>query len=109
MISVETKTQHDADDVIYEFGISGHAGSDVKGKDVVCAAISMIEHMFVRWCFTSIYTKIEEYICEGGATYIKLKIFNETVFREIKLFVETGLSEVAREYPENVTFTSMKE
>lgn len=109
MITAETRIRYDEKNknMVYEFGIAGHAGSDVKGKDIVCAAVSIIEHMFVNWCLTSPHIRLEENIEVDGAAYVRLRVVNAPEFFEIRRFVETGLLEVAKEYPEYVSFVSM--
>ena len=109
MITAETRIRFDGKNknMVYEFGITGHAGSDVKGKDIVCAAVSVIEHMFFDWCLTSPHIHLDEHIDAEGAAYVRLRVVNAPEFLEIRRFVEAGLSDIAAEYPEYVSFTAM--
>ena len=107
MIRVETRLKYEdekMDNLIYEFGITGHSGLAGKGHDIVCAAVSAIEHLFVTWILDTDAVKPLECVREDGATYIKMRVKNEISFLEIRRFIEAGFADIAAEYPENVTF-----
>lgn len=83
-----------------EIKIYGHAGCAEKGKDIVCAAVSILEHTLLRSLkiLTEDNVNIER---EKGFTVIQFKDLS----KEGKLLVDSffiGISDIAVKYPECV-------
>ena len=88
----------------FEFEMNGHAGFDIKGKDIVCAAASSIT-------ITS-FNAIEKFIDDNDYQliekdgYLLLKVHNRV--KEVELLfdnlVET-LQELESQFPKNIKIT----
>jgi len=85
--------------------ISGHAGSDVKGKDVVCAAVSALSQTLVL--SINRLLKVEQTVkIENGLLTSTVKPVKDAVEEiKLKLLIESfliGILEIQREYPGRV-------
>ena len=85
--------------------ISGHAGSDVKGKDIVCSAVSALSQTLVlsigRLLKVDQTVKIEN----GLLTSIVQPVTDTEEENKLKLLIESfliGILEIEREYPGRV-------
>ena len=81
--------------------VTGHAGYDVAGKDIVCAAVSMLMYT-LRQRQQDLNAKPFE--CEMRSGYAKIKV-PEISMRESYETVASGLKLLSEQYPENVEFT----
>ena len=85
--------------------VSGHAGTDVKGKDIVCAAGSALSQTLVL--SINRLLKIEQSVkIENGLLTSTIKPLAEPEEdNKLKLLIESfliGILEIQREYPERV-------
>lgn len=90
-------------DVPYEFNISGHAGYDVSGRDIICSAVSVLAINTINSMQTFCKDKINVNIDNKSATIIiKLPtIKDEIESTELCVLSKSlflGLTEVSTEY-----------
>lgn len=92
-------------DDIYILRMDGHAGLDENGKDIACAALSVIEYMLVSWAeANSDAVEILE-ICENpGYVFLELRI-KDDVFAHIAEIVNMGFEGLCTLYPDNIKIT----
>ena len=92
----------------YELEITGHAGHDVKGKDIVCAAVSTLFYTLGQALSESgsLYGDELEFKDESGHGYIRScpNNYNEDDVNAIYWTIITGFKMLARQYPENISF-----
>ena len=92
----------------YELEITGHAGHDVKGKDIVCAAVSTLFYTLGQALFESGVLFKDELVFkdEDGHGYIKgyTNRYNEDDVNAIFWTILTGFEMLANQYPENFSF-----
>ena len=92
----------------YELEINGHAGHDVKGKDIVCAAVSTLFYTLGQALMESgIFHEDElEFKDEEGNGYIgcSCKRYYEESIESIYWPIMVGFKMLANQYPENVSF-----
>lgn len=82
------------------FTVKGHAGFDLQGKDIVCAAVSAI----VQTAVLGLQLELGEY-CQKRMSdgWLQCKIFKDN--RTAEVIVSTmvvGLQEIERQYPGHV-------
>lgn len=82
-----------------EFSVSGHAGYDTHGKDIVCSGVSVLVINTINAIkeYTNDSSNLETKIFEGT---IKVK-FNNDICSETKLLIDTlilGLDSIYQEY-----------
>ena len=93
------------DDVYYFLKVSGHADFDEYGKDVVCAAVSVLAQTLIESIFSVAKIKDFKYELEGG--YIRCNLLNSTLNEHnmyivnilFEMFI-TGINGVKVSYPE---------
>jgi uncharacterized protein YsxB (DUF464 family) len=81
--------------------ISGHAGYAEHGKDIVCAAVSVMAQNLIRSIEELTEDKIEYYIGPGS-----INIEFGELSEEARLLMDSfyiGAAMISEEYPENVT------
>lgn len=79
--------------------VEGHSGYDVPGKDIVCAAISILTEATYNYLIVT-NNNIEKED-DDGKFYIIIKGLNETGSKIIEAFKEM-IDDIAEQYPENV-------
>ena len=89
----------------YELSISGHANQSKKGKDIVCAAVSILYFTLVEslnnFDEKAYEGKIEYSFSDGnGAVKVKPKKEYEQTITLVYYTVLNGLSLLAEEYPQ---------
>lgn len=94
-------------ELLYGFEVSGHAGSDDYGKDIVCAAVSSAVYLVSN-------TMMDNFEIGGkyGEDYVKNVIFVEVAEDEAAVLREDGdrllngllnhMLQLSEQYPENV-------
>lgn len=83
-----------------EVSIKGHAGYAERGKDIVCAAISVLTQSLIRSIETLTTDRIEYKLSDGQA-YIKFRNLSKTSNILINFFF-IGIRDIEKEYPQNV-------
>lgn len=91
-----------------ELKVEGHAGQDVKGKDIICSAVSMLFYTLAESLVRSedMMKKHPIITMEDGNGYIKCRPKKEYK-RNISIMYWTvlnGLELLADEYPQYITF-----
>ena len=86
-------------DLILGFDISGHANFDDYGKDIVCAAVSVLAQTTITSIIELTNLKKYEYKIDPGHTYIKFepKDINENALLLLKSF-EIGVIGIKNSY-----------
>lgn len=90
------------DKIFYGFKVTGHVGFDVKGKDVVCAAISALTQSSVIGLKDVMKLNVDYSIKDG---FVECKIIesNECAQNMIKT-LHDALLQLSKQYPKNVSF-----
>ncbi len=83
-----------------EISIKGHAGYAEHGKDIVCAAISVLTQSLIRSIETLTTDKIKYNLSDGQAD-IKFWNLSERSKVLIDSFI-VGVLDIEKEYPKNV-------
>ncbi len=83
------------------FKITGHVGIDVKGKDVVCAAISALSQSTLIGLKEVMHLNVD-YRLKDGLLECNLREKNECAQTMLKTLYET-LFQLSRQYPKNVS------
>lgn len=88
----------------YELSISGHANQNEKGKDIVCAAVSILYFTLVESLseFGDVYEGKIEYEFEDGNGRVKVtpKAEYEQNISIVFYTILNGLALLANEYPQ---------
>lgn len=96
MIKVSFKKNNDK---IYELVIRGHAGFDVYGKDIVCAAVSSIAITTVN----NIIALEDSIYCEEDSGLLKIRVERDTEINgKLLNNLIRMLSELQQQYPKNI-------
>lgn len=99
MITITYMTREKKQKPAFEISINGHAQSDVKGKDLVCCAVStLIETLYAFFCLAQEDFSIElneegQIAAIKGRGIYAMHSFDQTL---------TGLKLLAKQYPDNV-------
>lgn len=92
MITVKIKRNNNKE--IVSFSLSGHAGYDAEGKDIVCAAVSSVTNMVLIGLNEKLRVKIKAERSDGG--YLKVDLLEESNSDKMKfaqLLLETMITE----------------
>lgn len=85
--------------------IAGHAGSDIKGKDIVCSAVSVLSQTLVLSIERLLEVK-QDTVIESGILSSTFGHGADAVQDEkLKLLIESfliGVFEIQKEYPERI-------
>ncbi len=92
--------------VFYGFKITGHVGFDVKGKDVVCAAISAVSQSTLMG-LNEVMKMDVDYEVKDGLIKCGLKSNNECAQFMIKTLYQT-LVQLSKQYPRNVSISEVE-
>lgn len=103
MISVEY-------DGKYYLRLTGHAGADVRGKDIICASASILLYTLVE-SLTKAEEMLEcpaEYSLEYGEGVVRCKPKEEYESKIDSIYevIICGLKLLADNYPQNLIFTN---
>ena len=91
-----------------ELNINGHAGYAEEGKDIVCSAVSCLFYTLAETLSSSTdYLKGYSINTEKGHIKAIPKPQYKAVIQRTFFTICTGLSMIAEEYPENVTFSEV--
>lgn len=81
------------------FRVEGHAGYDVRGRDVVCSAISAMAQQTVIGLEYCAYVKVKE-----GEGFLDVRLNIDNVRSSVLIYAfEEAVKRVAMQYPEYVT------
>jgi len=69
---ITVKIERNENDEIISFSLDGHAGYDVEGKDIVCAAVSAVTNMTLIGLNEKLRLKLKVEKSDGG--YIKVSL-----------------------------------
>ena len=67
---------------IVSFSLNGHAGYDVNGKDIVCAAVSAVTNMVLIGLNEKLGVDLNFEKSDGG--YLKVELSDKTEFGKMK-------------------------
>ena len=96
MIKVNVKRN---DNKVYELVIKGHAGYDVHGKDIVCAAVSSMAITTIN----NIIALDDSIDYEENSGLLKIRVLKDTEINEKLLNnLVNMLSELVSQYPKNI-------
>jgi uncharacterized protein YsxB (DUF464 family) len=92
-----------------ELEVTGHAGHDKKGRDIVCAAISTLFYTLGEALIQSSSMLYEEPLIKDadGEGYIVCHPKEEYVGNIARTYwtILVGMEQIALQYPKNVSFT----
>ena len=71
---ITVKIERNDNDEIISFSLDGHAGYDVEGKDIVCAAVSAVTNMTLIGLHEKLKLNLKVEKSDGG--YIKVGLPN---------------------------------
>lgn len=74
MITIDIK--RNSKNEIFSFSLNGHAGYDVNGKDIVCAAVSAVTNMVLIGLNEKLQIDLEFEKSDGG--YLKVELSEKT-------------------------------
>ena len=69
---ITIKIERNNNNEIISFSLNGHAGYDVQGKDIVCAAVSAVTNMALIGLAEKLKLKLKFEKSDGG--YLKVKL-----------------------------------
>jgi uncharacterized protein YsxB (DUF464 family) len=92
--------------IFHGFKITGHVGFDVKGKDVVCAAISAVSQSTLIGLNEVMKVDLN-YEIKDGLIRCDLKDSNECAQFMMKTLYQT-LVQISKQYPRNVSISEVE-
>lgn len=99
---IEVRARFGADGVLRRVDSSGHAGTDARGRDLVCAAASVLLRTAYEALTQVPGTRVEGSASEPGTLWFSLREYppeGADRLRGIGDFLLTGLSGLEREHP----------
>lgn len=104
MIKVFVRTSNQQ---VVSFEIHGHAGFDVNGKDIVCAAVSVLAYNCINSCEVLAGTAL--HVTDTGQ---KMSVsIPQNVSKEVCLLISSfvlGIEQISQQYPEYVQIYSIE-
>ena len=102
---INIKFYQSSDGAPLGFMIKGHAGFGTHGNDIVCSAVSSAAYMTANTLIEIMHINVEADVQEG---MMKIIIPQEsaTEAKNILLGLQLHVSELAKQYPKNVTITT---
>ena len=101
MIDVIIKTDNK---ILKKIHIKGHSNFASKGKDIVCAAVSILVYAAYLSLITIPLMEIE-YIDNKDELYLGVKKNNKEFFGELRgisIYLFTGINALAKDYSDNI-------
>ena len=92
---ITVKIERNDNDEIISFSLDGHAGYDVEGKDIVCAAVSAVTNMTLIGLNEKLRLKLKVENSDGG--YIKV-ILPDNIPAEEMIIAQFLLESMVTEY-----------
>lgn len=96
----------DDDDNILQYIMNGHTGYDEHGKDIVCAAVSVLAQTGVVSLIDFLKLEISYVIEEGYIKVILPENLNKDDFKKSQIVLNTvlvGIKSVVESYPDYIT------
>ena len=92
--------------------MNGHAGADVKGRDIVCAAMTILAYTYAQACIDAVEFKTAKAdsvvtVFEEGHIEVSVKPFKkyDDMVSAILDSICNGYVLLANKYTDNLTFT----
>jgi len=83
--------------------VTGHSGSDTKGKDLVCAAVSSLLHTMLGGLENEVQAEVEgtfkEGLCDVNVVVDEAKV---AAFNSIAKVFRFGFEKLAQNYPTHI-------
>ena len=102
MINIKIKV--DTNKILKEIIVKGHSHFTQKGKDIVCAAVSVLVYSaYLSFCNMP-DIKID-YIDDKNKLRLSVNKLNQEVFGELRgisIYLITGIKALAKEYVDNI-------
>ncbi len=92
---ITIKIVRNVNNEIVSFSLNGHAGYDVEGKDIVCAAVSAATNMALIGLNEKLRLKLEFEKSDGGYLMVKLP---ENISEDDMLVAQFLLESLVTEY-----------
>jgi uncharacterized protein len=99
----------DAENIVKSLIVEGHSGFNTKGKDIVCAGVSVLILTF--GLTIQQLSEIDFKLIDGKEYVIKINGFKKEIADEligISIFLITGLKAVAEKYKNNVKLNILR-
>jgi uncharacterized protein YsxB (DUF464 family) len=90
-------------DNLIGFDVSGHANYSIPGRDIVCAAISMLTINTINSIYRLSQSELEHCIDDEHTKYIILDSCDTPADVLLKA-VRIGYKSLAKQYPDNVSY-----
>lgn len=100
MINVNFLCEHDGN--IVGFEINGHAGDDVKGKDIICASVSSAAFMVANTITDVIHACANIQVSDDGSMYLKINNSDVKMCRDIVNGLKIHMIQLEQQYPKNI-------
>lgn len=108
MVEVRATSQTEEAWGLCRLAVNGHAGAGPKGRDLVCAAVSVLVETLGSWVLENPEDVVKEsrVMLEEGYALIEAAAWKNKLPALTERFglVEYGLKKLAEQYPEYVTF-----
>lgn len=108
MIRVDIK--RDDQNNIVEYKVTGHAGYDKRGRDIVCSAVSVLVQASIIGLTKVANVKVE-YSTGDGKLHCIIPPLEQRSRREANLLLDTmfyALEDISENYPGNVVISEME-
>ncbi len=97
------------DDKYFGFETEGHAGYARAGKDIVCAAVSVLTQNFVNSVEELLKTDVSvELDSKSGYMDIRISDYDKDDVQLLFKSLVLGLEEISKEYSKNVKLTNRR-
>ncbi len=102
---INVKFYHSSTDAPLGFMIKGHSGYGTHGNDIVCSAVSSAAYMTANTLLEIMKLDITADVQDG---LMKIMIPEDSAdkTKDLLLGFELHISELAKQYPKNVTITT---
>jgi uncharacterized protein len=103
---IDIKIEISNDKIIKDLIIKGHSNYDEYGKDIVCAAVSIL--VYTAYLSLKLIPDVKtEYVDDKSSVILSLKNVLKNIegeVRGISIFLVSGLKLLSEKYQENVNF-----
>lgn len=88
------------------FSLKGHSGYASSGSDIVCSAVSSAAYMTANTIIEIMEIDADTTVNENGEMTLKVPSHSASKVKDILLGLELHLTQLAEQYPKNVTITT---
>ena len=88
------------------FNFKGHSGYASSGSDIVCSAVSSVAYMTANTIIEIMKVDANATVDENGEMTLKVPSHSANKVKDILLGLELHISQLAEQYPKNVTITT---